>query len=211
MYSSMNEYLDLSLIILKRDYSFALLFLLLLSFLKINQCCLSPSLPAVAALLGRRRKEPKNFNIPIMLKHFKSIVVVAAAAADQIIQSTQQLLYILEFSILALAFCNNSEPQKKRRQILQKFTFPHSHSNMGNYLDTLCLDECQRLVGHLQNAIGSQDAVQIDLKPLIAKACANIFNRYFCSTPRSNYRYYYQMSQHVLDRFFKILNNLAQI
>lgn len=90
----------------------------------------------------------------------------------------------------SLAFCNNSEPQKKRRQILQKFTFPHSHSNLGNYLDTLCLDECQHLVGHLQNAIGisSQDAaVQIDLKPLIAKACANIFNRYFCSTPRSNY------------------------
>ena len=87
----------------------------------------------------------------------------------------------------ALAFCNNSEPQKKRRQILQKFTFPHSHSNLGNYLDTLCLDECQHLIGHLQNGLRGQ-SVQMDLKPLIAKACANIFNRYFCSSPRCDYR-----------------------
>ena len=48
----------------------------------------------VPVATGRRRvarpppEGTKNFNIPIMLKHFKSIVVVAAAAADQIIQST---------------------------------------------------------------------------------------------------------------------------
>ena len=95
------------------------------------------------------------------------------------------------YSIPALAFCNNSEPQKKRRQILQKFTFPHSNSNLGNYLDQLCSDECQHLVGSIYKTINKEasknGSVQIDLKPLVVKACANIFNRYFCSAERSDY------------------------
>ena len=83
----------------------------------------------------------------------------------------------------ALAFCNNSEPQKKRRQILQKFTLPHFPSDLGSYLDQLCLDECQYLVEHIKQT----NSEIIDLKPLVTKACANIFNRYFCSSERRSY------------------------
>jgi len=90
----------------------------------------------------------------------------------------------------SLAFCNNSEPQKKRRQILQKFTFPHSNSNLGTYLDQLCSEECQHLVGSIHKTIAASEdgrSAQIDLKPLVVKACANIFNRYFCSSKRNDY------------------------
>jgi len=83
----------------------------------------------------------------------------------------------------SLAFCNNSEPQKKRRQILQKFTLPHFPSDLGSYLDQLCLDECQYLVEHIKQT----NSEIIDLKPLVTKACANIFNRYFCSSERRSY------------------------
>lgn len=86
-----------------------------------------------------------------------------------------------------MAFCNNSEPQRKRRQILQRFTFPHSNSDQGNYLDLLCKDECQHLIASIQHSLKGRDQAVIDLKPLIMKSCANIFNQYFCSTNRCNY------------------------
>lgn len=88
---------------------------------------------------------------------------------------------------LALAFCNNSEAQKKRRQILQKFTFPHSNSDLGNALDQLCQEECNHLVGHVRKALSGIEKTKVDLKPLVVKACANIFSRYFCSTKRFAY------------------------
>lgn len=86
-----------------------------------------------------------------------------------------------------MAFCNNSEPQRKRRQILQRFTFPHSNSDLGNYLDLLCKDECTHLIASIQHSLKGRDQAVIDLKPLIMKSCANIFNQYFCSTTRCDY------------------------
>ena len=73
---------------------------------------------------------------------------------------------------------------------MQKFTFPHSNSNLGNYLDQLCSEECQHLVGSIHKTIAAAEdgrSAQIDLKPLVVKACANIFNRYFCSSKRNDY------------------------
>ena len=108
----------------------------------------------------------------------------------------QQSLRIVNTNLLfssghaALAFCNNSEPQKKRRQILQKFTFPHSNSNLGTQLDQLCSVECQHLVESIDKIIKSSrdgHTAQIDLKPLVVKACANIFTSYFCSAKRCDY------------------------
>ena len=92
------------------------------------------------------------------------------------------------FRLPALAFANNSDEQKKRKHILQKFTFPHAHSDLGSTLDRLCIEECQQLIQFLNKEIEkSAKGHLVDLKPLVAKACANIFNRYFCSVQRCEY------------------------
>ena len=123
---------------------------------------------------------------------FSSCAIIALQqdpAKFQCFLTFKRLLSIIWLFLLALAFCNNSEPQKKRRQILQKFTFPHSHSDLGTYLDNLCVDECQQLTNAIQKEISDNgsSSMEIDLKPWIMKSCANIFNRYFCSVERCEY------------------------
>ena len=79
----------------------------------------------------------------------------------------------------ALAFANNSDEQKGRKNILKKFTFPHAHSDLGTKLDQLCMEECQHLVQYIRKSMTQNHSkIRIDMKPLVAKACANIFNRY---------------------------------
>ena len=88
----------------------------------------------------------------------------------------------------ALAFANNSKEQKGRKNILKKFTFPHAHSEMGNILDRLCIEECQHLNQYIKKIFPKNEkSIKVDLKPLVAKACANIFNRYFCSAKRCDF------------------------
>lgn len=70
---------------------------------------------------------------------------------------------------------------------MQKFTFPHSHSDLGTYLDQLCKDESQHLVSAIHKMLATSGDNVMDLKPLIMKSCANIFNRYFCSSNRCQY------------------------
>ncbi len=43
------------------------------------------------------------------------------------------------------------------------------------------------MVSHINGLIGTASEAVVDLKPLVMKACANIFNRYFCSSPRFDY------------------------
>ena len=94
--------------------------------------------------------------------------------------------------ITALAFADNSDEQKGRKNILKKFTFPHAHSDLGTKLDQLCMEECQHLVQYIrksmmENQNDDDSKVRMDMKPLVAKACANIFNRFFCSVERCSY------------------------
>ncbi len=112
------------------------------------------------------------------------------------------------FFTTALAFCNNSDLQRKRRQILQKFTFPHAHSSLGTLLDQLCKDECQHLVASIHQMQNGRQDTKIDMKPLIRKACANIFSRYFCSVPRCDYDDKdFSDYTHNMDQVFWEINN----
>jgi len=86
----------------------------------------------------------------------------------------------------SLAFCDNTTVHSKRRQILKPHTFPHAQSFNWTRLDDICQQEMRSMI----DAIKSQqknDTALVDLKTLIAKACGNIFNEYFCSTPRKSY------------------------
>nr|AKH03498.1 cytochrome P450 307F1 [Paracyclopina nana] len=106
----------------------------------------------------------------------------------------------------SLAFCNNSMAQKKRRQILQKFTFPHLNSDLGITLDRLCQEECNQLIAIIQEKASFCET--IDLKPLIIKGCANIFSQYFCSTERFDYENYnFAQYCNSFDEIFWEVNN----
>ena len=59
---------------------------------------------------------------------------------------------------------------------------------MGNILDRLCIEECQHLNQYIKKIFTEDEkSIKVDLKPLVAKACANIFNRYFCSAKRCDF------------------------
>jgi len=94
---------------------------------------------------------------------------------------------------LALAFCNYSKLQTKRRRLLRNFTFPHAHSANWEKLDQISQQEMLHLVHDLNKKIvENSDESQgtsgiVDIKELISKSCGNIFNEYFCSRPRSEY------------------------
>ena len=59
---------------------------------------------------------------------------------------------------------------------------------MAKKLDQLCAEECQHLIQYLHESLINNDPkFSINMKPLIGKACANIFNRFFCSVQRCSY------------------------
>jgi hypothetical protein len=68
----------------------------------------------------------------------------------------------------ALAFCNYTALQKKRRQILKLYTFPHTHSANWNSLDEICQLETSKLLEHLKNRkLNGNEEDLVDMKPLI--------------------------------------------
>jgi len=84
----------------------------------------------------------------------------------------------------SLAFCDMSNLQTARRRLLGPHTFPAAGSQPWQRLDSCCREE----FGYLTHAIGLRAKLgQVDLKPLLNTACANIFNAYFCSVARRNY------------------------
>ena len=68
----------------------------------------------------------------------------------------------------ALAFCNYTTLQKKRRQILKLYTFPHAHSANWNNLDEICQLETSKLLEYLKNRkLNGNAEDMVDMKPLI--------------------------------------------
>ncbi|CAH1131858.1 unnamed protein product [Ceutorhynchus assimilis] len=75
----------------------------------------------------------------------------------------------------SLAFCDWSNTQKVRRDMLKAYTFPRAFTHKYISLDNLILRETQDLVKELgENEI-------VELKPILLKKCANIFLNHFCS------------------------------
>jgi len=79
--------------------------------------------------------------------------------------------------LVALAFCDWSETQKLRRDMLRSHTFPQSFSARFGQLDTMVADEMCELTARLDAASGAA----LPIKPELLHACANIFTSYFCS------------------------------
>ncbi len=75
----------------------------------------------------------------------------------------------------ALAFCDWDQVQSHRREILQQFTLPHSHSSNWKQLDLMCQEECSELVSHVSNLIAGEESAVVDIRPLIMKVGKRLF------------------------------------
>jgi cytochrome P450 family 307 subfamily A len=78
---------------------------------------------------------------------------------------------------IALAFCDWSDVQKLRREMLRNHTFPRAFSERFNQLDIFLSTEMNDLTSRLDSAAGQPVAI----KPELVHACANVFTAYFCS------------------------------
>ncbi|XP_060868038.1 cytochrome P450 307a1-like [Metopolophium dirhodum] len=79
----------------------------------------------------------------------------------------------------SLAFCDWSQLQKTRRELLRAHTFPNTTSNMYTRLDTCLKTELADLTDTLDTMA---DTECVDIKNMLLHTCANVFMSYFCST-----------------------------
>ncbi|XP_075210496.1 cytochrome P450 307a1-like [Lycorma delicatula] len=77
----------------------------------------------------------------------------------------------------SLAFCDWSDIQKTRRELLQSHTFPRSFTVRHQQLETYLSEECRFLKEQLSATNGKSFAI----KPVLLHCCANLFTSYFCS------------------------------
>ncbi|XP_053675558.1 cytochrome P450 307a1-like [Anopheles nili] len=75
----------------------------------------------------------------------------------------------------SLAFCDWSEMQRARRDMLVPHTFPRNFSARFDELNTIVVEELGQLLG------GVGDATTLEIKPLVLSICANAFAQYFGS------------------------------
>lgn len=77
--------------------------------------------------------------------------------------------------ITALAFCDWSDMQKMRRDMLVPHTFPRNFSTRHSQLNGIVTDHMSTMM----NEFSSKEI--LDIKPIILQTCANIFMKYFTS------------------------------
>ncbi|KAL0276980.1 UNVERIFIED_CONTAM: hypothetical protein PYX00_004426 [Menopon gallinae] len=78
----------------------------------------------------------------------------------------------------SLAFCNWSDLQKKRRDMLKDHTFPKVYMENYKHLDRLICEE----FGSKPRSASHVSGASVDIKEKLALVIGNIFLRYFCST-----------------------------
>ncbi|XP_053987293.1 cytochrome P450 307a1-like [Hylaeus volcanicus] len=77
----------------------------------------------------------------------------------------------------SLAFCNWSEVQKNRREMLRAYTFPRAFTTRYKELNNIIGSQMDALLDHLDSLANTN----VHTKPLILHSCANIFITYLCS------------------------------
>ncbi|KAJ8917284.1 hypothetical protein NQ315_002301 [Exocentrus adspersus] len=101
----------------------------------------------------------------------------------------------------SLAFCDWSDTQKTRRDMLKAYTFPRAFTNKFASLETLI--SCGT-----RSALAQVTPGQVtDLKPIILRGCANIFLNHFCS---KNFDYDDAKFAEMVDDFDEIFYEVNQ-
>ncbi|CAK9817139.1 Cytochrome P450 307a1 [Anthophora quadrimaculata] len=103
----------------------------------------------------------------------------------------------------SLAFCNWSEVQKNRREMLRAHTFPRAFSSRFNQLNGIIGEEMNVLVNHL----ASLSNTDVHAKPLILHSCANIFITYLCS---KNFPLEHRGFRNMVENFDKVFFEVNQ-
>ncbi|XP_044763738.1 cytochrome P450 307a1-like [Coccinella septempunctata] len=75
----------------------------------------------------------------------------------------------------SLAFCDWSEVQKTRREMLRAHTFPRITTNIFSNLEGIIHQNTRSMVAKLGTG------KPVNLKPIIVQHCANIFTKHFCT------------------------------
>lgn len=83
------------------------------------------------------------------------------------------------YAQLALAFCDWSDVQKARRDMLTAHTFPRKFSMSFDRFSEITLEYLQQLSVDIRLSMERQKSV--DVKPLVNATCANVFAQYFTS------------------------------
>ncbi|KAJ9587320.1 hypothetical protein L9F63_019147 [Diploptera punctata] len=77
----------------------------------------------------------------------------------------------------SLAFCDWSDMQKVRREMLRAHTFPRAFSNRFHQLDSLASQEMDFMISQ----INQSNHHPVAIKPIVLYAIGNVFTTYFCS------------------------------
>lgn len=80
----------------------------------------------------------------------------------------------------ALALCDWSSLQQKRRNLARKHCSPRDASSFFHKMSDVGCFEMQEFMEYLQKNIVSGE--ELEIKPLIQQTCANMFSQYMCST-----------------------------
>ncbi|XP_059478932.1 cytochrome P450 307a1-like [Neocloeon triangulifer] len=102
----------------------------------------------------------------------------------------------------SLAFCDWSELQKTRREMLRAHTFPQSFSARFSHLDSFVAEEMHDLTARLDATAGASTAI----KPELIHACANIFSAYFCSKKFDRHDAAFNHTLDIFDSIFYEVN-----
>lgn len=79
-----------------------------------------------------------------------------------------------------MAFCDWSDVQKARRDMLNTHTFPRNFSMRFNQLDDIIIDHLESFTQDINEQMLQKNSVSI--KPLVVEMCGNVFTQYFTST-----------------------------
>lgn len=108
------------------------------------------------------------------------------------------------FFLTALAFCDWSDLQKTRREMLRNHVFPRAFTCKYDQLNVIIASEVENLLVHLDRPLGT---MKVAVKPLILSTCANIFTNYFCSR---RFEFGNQSFRNFVDNFDRVFYEVNQ-
>lgn len=90
-----------------------------------------------------------------------------------------KLIFFLS-SFTALALCDWSALQQKRRNLARKHCSPRDNTDFFQKMNEVGCSEVQEFINRMRMTVNGES--EIHLKPLIMETCANLFMLYMCST-----------------------------
>lgn len=102
-----------------------------------------------------------------------------------------------------MAFCDWSDTQKTRREMLRAYTFPRAFTNKFHSLENIIDNQVTQMISGITDGV-------TEIKPVLLNHCANIFTKHFCSKNfEMNDSAFLQMVEDFDDIFWEINQGYA--